>query len=172
MKKVSLNRSGFSLVELIVVLVIMAILVAALVPSLIGYINQARYTAAKDEASSIVQAGQVIISSAYLDPDSTYYSQTDGYEDITFSASMWNADDGDGLAALIEGGNVSSSYVTSGDFLSILEYLSEIDVDGDDAEAEVTTLLIDEGTIHSMTFVASNGTTIHYESGTYSVEEG
>ena len=41
------NRKGFSLVELIVVLVIMAILVAALVPSLVGYIRQARQSNSK-----------------------------------------------------------------------------------------------------------------------------
>ena len=40
--KLSKNKRGFTLVELIVVLVILAVLAALLVPSLTGYIDKAK----------------------------------------------------------------------------------------------------------------------------------
>jgi len=87
------NKKGFSLVELIVVLVIMAILVAALVPSLIGYIRQARQSTAKDEAAAIVQATQTIVSSAYADVSSTYNNASG--DDYSFSTFDGNVTDND-----------------------------------------------------------------------------
>lgn len=76
MKKKKKNRKGFSLVELIVVLVIMAILVAALVPSLVGYIKQARQSNAKDECAAVVSAAQTVASSAFADPSSIYHNNS------------------------------------------------------------------------------------------------
>lgn len=72
------NKKGFSLIELIIVLVIMAILAAALVPTLVGYIRQTRQSTAKDEAAACVSASQTIVSSAYADPQNTYYNGSGG----------------------------------------------------------------------------------------------
>ena len=52
MKKVN-NRKGFTLVEIIVVLVILAILAAIAVPSVIGYVNEAKKERYIVEAKSI-----------------------------------------------------------------------------------------------------------------------
>lgn len=52
MKKIN-NRKGFTLVEIIVVLVILAILAAIAVPSVIGYVNEAKKERYIVEAKSI-----------------------------------------------------------------------------------------------------------------------
>ena len=162
MKNVKNNKSGFSLVELIVVLVIMAILVAALVPSLIGYINQARQSTAKDEASAIVQAAQTIVSSAYADPDSTYYDESGNSWDVAFTdftGELSNIIDTDAKSALE----------------SVLQYLSEIDFTytstSDDDVSTISTLYITAGVVSSLEYTASNGETISYSDGTYTSVE-
>ena len=58
MKKIN-NRKGFTLVEIIVVLVILAILAAIAVPSVIGYINEAKKERYITEARAIYNVIQV-----------------------------------------------------------------------------------------------------------------
>lgn len=60
MRKIGLNKKGFTLVELIVVLVILAILLAILVPSLVGWINRARTRGDLVEARQVYLAAQTI----------------------------------------------------------------------------------------------------------------
>lgn len=59
------SKKGFTLVELIVVLVILAILAALLVPSLVGYIDRAKYEAIVAETRQIVVAAQTIYDLDY-----------------------------------------------------------------------------------------------------------
>lgn len=127
---------GFSLVELIVVLVIMAILTAALVPSLIGYIRQARESTAKDECASVVQACQTIISSAYVDPSSTYHSQSEGVEDVKFDFS-----------------SPTGSFDQTGK--NTAKYLSEV-------KGDIGTIEWEDGLITRVTYTASNGDFVTY----------
>ena len=54
MKK--LNKKGFTLTELIVVIVIIGILAVVLIPTLTGYINRAKESAAEQEATSYITA--------------------------------------------------------------------------------------------------------------------
>ena len=51
-----LNKKGFTLTELIVVIVIIGILALVLIPTLTGYIKKAKYSAAEQEASSYINA--------------------------------------------------------------------------------------------------------------------
>jgi prepilin-type N-terminal cleavage/methylation domain-containing protein len=51
MKKL-LNKKGFTLIELIVVIAIIAILAAILIPALLDYIDAANYTQAQSNARS------------------------------------------------------------------------------------------------------------------------
>ena len=63
--KLSKNKSGFTLVELIVVLVILAVLAALLVPSLTGYIDKAKQQAIISEARGVWTAAQASASECY-----------------------------------------------------------------------------------------------------------
>lgn len=60
MRKICKNKKGFTLIEIIVVLVILAILAAALIPSMIGFVNDARGKAIVAEARTVYIAGQSI----------------------------------------------------------------------------------------------------------------
>jgi len=58
------TRKGFTLMELIVVLIIIAILMAALLPSLIGWINDARESALRTEGRTALVAVQSVVTQA------------------------------------------------------------------------------------------------------------
>lgn len=67
------DKRGFTLVELIVVLVILAVLAAILVPTLIGYIDQARHQKDYATAAALEQAAQAtVIEQKQAHPDRTY----------------------------------------------------------------------------------------------------
>lgn len=58
MLKKKLNKKGFSLIELIIVIAIMAILAAIIVPTVINKVQEANESAAKTEVSNIATAIQ------------------------------------------------------------------------------------------------------------------
>ena len=58
------TRKGFTLMELIVVLIIIAILMAALLPSLIGWINDARESALRVEGRTALTSIQGVVTQA------------------------------------------------------------------------------------------------------------
>jgi len=64
MMQILKNRKGFTLMELIVVLIIIAILMAALLPSLIGWINDARESALRVDGRTALLAIQGVVTEA------------------------------------------------------------------------------------------------------------
>lgn len=60
MKKFRKNKKGFTLVEIIVVLVILAILAAAAIPTMLGFVNDAKGKAEIANARSVYIAAQTI----------------------------------------------------------------------------------------------------------------
>lgn len=73
MEELREDKRGFTLVELIVVLVILAVLAAILVPTLVGYIGQARAQKDYSTAAEVAQAAQsVVIEQKAGHPEWTY----------------------------------------------------------------------------------------------------
>lgn len=56
------NKKGFTLVELIVVMAIIAVLAAILVPTMLGFMKQAKYTEANANAKSIYTAVNTVVA--------------------------------------------------------------------------------------------------------------
>lgn len=82
------NKKGFTLVEIIVVLVILAILAAVAVPSVMGYVKDARNSRYVAEARSIylvTQVEEAKIKAAADDPSTVTISAAD-YTNIATTA--------------------------------------------------------------------------------------
>jgi len=58
----TLNKKGFTLMEIIVVLIIIAVLAAALIPSFVGFIRDSRSATAINEARIGMNAAQVLLT--------------------------------------------------------------------------------------------------------------
>ncbi len=158
------NKKGFSLVELIVVLVIMAILVAALVPSLMGYIRQARQSTLKDEAASCVQAAQTIASSAYASSDLVYTSETSDSYDVDFDPSSGTSY----KDAFLANGTAKECKDVS-NYLDAILNLAEIEVPSDSSSSSViTSVQLTAGVVTKLVYVGTTGT-VTYDRGTYEV---
>ncbi|MEG1952855.1 MAG: prepilin-type N-terminal cleavage/methylation domain-containing protein [Hydrogenoanaerobacterium sp.] len=71
LQKFMKTKKGFTLVEVIVVLVILAILAAISIPSLTGYIDEAKDKALVAEARNAFVAAQAIASQEYAKPNAT-----------------------------------------------------------------------------------------------------
>lgn len=70
------NRHGFTLVEIIVILVILAILVAVAIPSVLGYVDEAKKAGIIQEAHGIYEAAQVAITKCYATDEDEFKKQS------------------------------------------------------------------------------------------------
>lgn len=154
MKKKNKNRKGFSLVELIVCLVIMAILVAALVPSLVGYIRQARQSTAKDECAAVVSAAQTIVSSAYADPNSIYHNNSDTAKNVKVSYTGDN-----GTMSVVD---ASGTAVNGADAKAVVKDLAEV-------EGTIVSITVENGVVKEVKYNTQNSQGVTYTGKSYKV---
>ena len=120
-----IDKKGFTMVELIVVLVILAILAAAAVPALLGYIDTAREKRYIAEGKEALAAAQSMMNDVYTDNlanvtvkmrDEAF--KTSGLEDNTAFAinTVRNfRDDADGTSATIACYTIASALYTAED---------------------------------------------------------
>ena len=85
MKKALNNKKGFTLIEIIVVLVILAILAAVAIPSMIGFVEDARGKAYASDARVGLSAAQavvteLVVSGAHTVSDTNLGSTVLGHE--------------------------------------------------------------------------------------------
>jgi len=83
MKKLNLNKKGFTLVELIAVIAILSILMVLALPSVINLFNQGRTSAFVTQAQSIYKAAEESFIADQISPDSTTNSITYCYDGTT-----------------------------------------------------------------------------------------
>lgn len=93
-RKVS-RKDGFTLVELIVVIVIMGLLTAALVPTVTGYVADAKKTVADSDKHMVTQAARLYFTDAEVN-GTTLAKNEDGEITVT-------------VAALVEAGYLSDA---------------------------------------------------------------
>ncbi len=115
MLKKKLNKKGFSLVELIVVIAIMAILAAIIIPTVTNKINDANKGSADQAASGVANGIQSDITSinAGLTTNLTYLSVTGEGEGKTISVKApYNAEFDQGNAKVTITPNEGTTTIT------------------------------------------------------------
>lgn len=66
-KRLKESQGGFTLIEILVVLVILAIMAAITIPSMTGFIDDARKKSATAEARAVYVAAQAAVTESYAD---------------------------------------------------------------------------------------------------------
>lgn len=142
MKKIN-NRKGFTLVEIIVVLVILTILAAIAVPSVLGYVEEAKKEKYIAEAKAIYTVIQV--EEARLENEIDYTDKGDSYHnmgDMYTKLRNKTADNPDGENIIAKKTGIKSmDFIYSGDsddsgkdYVYLLHWTSD---DGKKIQAEL-----------------------------------
>lgn len=131
-KKLKKNKKGFTLVEIIVVLVILAILAAIAIPTMLGFVNDAKGKAYIAEARTAYVAAQAIATEkknsggTYTVPTSAEVNKLASLTlDSTKNETIEVTDEGsDGIidkVALIKGGKKVTITVTGANQGTVVE---------------------------------------------------
>lgn len=98
-KRLGKNKKGFTLVEIIVVLVILAVLAAFTIPTMLGFVEEAKGKALIAEAREIYVAAQAT-ATEYIATDA---SMTDQKLDGLLSSDAVNVDDPEAASLTMKG---------------------------------------------------------------------
>lgn len=82
------NKHGFTLVEIIVVLVILAILAAVAIPSVLGYVDEAKKAGIIQEAHGIYEAAQIAATKCYATDEEEFENKSIFKFDYTLPADF------------------------------------------------------------------------------------
>lgn len=117
MLKKKLNKKGFSLIELIIVIAIMAILAAIIVPTVINKVQEANESAAATEAQNLANAVQQDIIEIAAGGNDTTYVQTVTDTAITLKDNAGGAINVSGtiVTVSVSSGDVTYSYTIDKD---------------------------------------------------------
>lgn len=109
-----LNRKGFTLIELIVVIAIIAILAAVLIPRFTGFTKDARQKGAISDTRNIL----VAVEALYANGDTGItVTEVEGYTGVAFSGTL-SFSDGTPLA-IGAGGTYTFTYTKDGHVVSV-----------------------------------------------------
>lgn len=106
MKKILKNKKGFTLVEIIVVLVILAILAGAGIPTMLGFIDDAKGKALVAEARAAYVASQSVASQDYGTGYLTSQQSLDSTE-LNNVRTLASLDSSDYVSAVVNSGKVT-----------------------------------------------------------------
>lgn len=125
--KKSAHKSGFTLVELIVVIAILAVLAAIAIPTFNGIVREARIQALETDARSVGKGAQIIVTRAETEGKTAAFSATasfkqdalkaadiegyysDGEITIEVDTSRWKV-----TKVVLSRGNASGDWITDG----------------------------------------------------------
>jgi len=77
------NEKGFTLIEIVIVLIILALLAAIAIPTMVGYISQAKKTAAISECQTVVQSAQKFYVESYATGEAVTVEQIKELAEVT-----------------------------------------------------------------------------------------
>ncbi len=127
MKKIKKNKKGFTLVEIIVVLVILAILAAAAIPTMLGFVDDAKgkaevanaraaYVAAQTiatEQSALGTADAAIVTAITADTGKAKICELTGIASTEFTSATPDVENGK-VKSLIYVGKTHTVTITAG----------------------------------------------------------
>jgi type IV pilus assembly protein PilA len=140
--RVRKNKKGFTLVEIIVVLVILAILAAFLIPSMIGFVNEARGKAMLAEAREVYVAAQATATEYAAKGELNKLGIASGVAANLGSAKVFGTASADATPVITD--------PTSGAELTMHNYLSN--------DLKISTLAAKPTTAAATTTTGANGT--------------
>lgn len=112
------NKHGFTLVEIIVVLVILAILAAVAIPSVLGYVDEAKKAGIIQEAHGIYEAAQIAATKCYATDEDEFKKASIFRYNYTLPADFPYKKTTDNKVGRVSDSFMSAAQIDPGKYLS------------------------------------------------------